>query len=48
VSGTARRVAAGDPGDPLPVLPYPADLPAVYAQRLADGGERRYGAAGIA
>lgn len=42
------RIAAGDSGDALLVQPYPADLPAVYAQRLADMGERRYGAAGIA
>lgn len=42
-----RRIAAGDSGDPLPVPPYPADLPAVYAGRLADMGERRYGAAGV-
>jgi nitroreductase len=42
------RIAAGDSGDPLLVQPYPADLPAIYAQRLADAGERRYGAAGIA
>jgi nitroreductase len=42
------RIAAGDSGDPLPVQPYPADLPSVYAQRLTDGAERRYGAAGIA
>lgn len=47
-SRVRRRVAAGDSGDPLPVLPYPADLPAVYARRLADAGGRRYGAAGIA
>jgi nitroreductase len=43
-----RRIAAGDSGDPLPVQPYPTVLPAIYAQRLADMGERRYGAAGIA
>lgn len=42
------RIAAGDCGDSVPVQPYPADLPAIYAQRLADLGERRYGAAGIA
>jgi len=47
-SRVRRRIAAGDSGDPLPVQPYPADLPAVYAQRLADAGGRRYGAAGIA
>jgi nitroreductase len=47
-SRVRRRIAAGDRGDPLPVLPYPAALPAVYAQRLTDMGERRYGAAGIA
>jgi nitroreductase len=47
-SRVRRRVAAGDSGDPRPVPPYPADLPARYAQRLADMGERRYGAAGIA
>jgi len=45
---SAGRIAAGDSGDPLPVQPYPADLPVIYAQRLADIGERRYGAAGIA
>jgi nitroreductase len=43
-----RRIAAGDSGDPRPVQPYPAALPDIYAQRLADMGERRYGAAGIA
>lgn len=47
-SRVRRRIAAGDRGDPLPVRPYPADLPAIYAQRLADMGERRYGAVGIA
>jgi nitroreductase len=47
-SRVRRRIAVGDSGDPLPVQPYPADLPAIYAQRLADGGERRYGAAGVA
>jgi nitroreductase len=47
-SRVRRRTAAGDSGDPLPVRPYPAALPAVYAQRLADAGERRYGAARIA
>jgi nitroreductase len=47
-SRTRRRIAAGDSGDLLPVQPYPAELPAIYAQRLADMGERRYGAAGIA
>jgi nitroreductase len=47
-SRVRRRIEAGDHGDPLPVQPYPADLPAIYAQRLADMGERRYGAAGIA
>ena len=47
-SRVRRRIAAGDSGDPPPVQPYPADLPASYAQRLADAGERRYGAAGIA
>jgi len=47
-SRVRRRIEAGDSGDPLPVQPYPADLSAVYAQRLADAGERRYGAAGIA
>lgn len=46
-SRVRRRIEAGDSGDPLPVQPYPADLSAVYAQRLADMGERRYGAAGI-
>jgi nitroreductase len=47
-SRVRRRIAAGDSGDPLPVPPYPADLPASCAQRLADMGERRYGAAGVA
>jgi nitroreductase len=47
-SRVRRRIAAGDAGDPLPVLPYPAALPVSYAQRLADIAERRYGAAGIA
>lgn len=47
-SRVRRRIAAGDPGDQLPVRPYPAALPAVYAQRLADMGARRYGAVGIA
>jgi nitroreductase len=47
-SRVRRRVEAGDSGDPLAVQPYPAALPAIYARRLADMGERRYGAAGIA
>ncbi|MGH3250455.1 MAG: nitroreductase [Trebonia sp.] len=47
-SRVRRRIAAGDSGDLLPVRPYPAELPAVYAQRLADMGGRRYGAVGIA
>jgi nitroreductase len=47
-SRVRRRIGAGDSGDPLPVQPYPAALPATYAQRLAEMGERRYGAAGIA
>ncbi|HEY3954123.1 MAG TPA: nitroreductase [Streptosporangiaceae bacterium] len=47
-SRVRRRIAAGDSGDPPPVPPYPAVLPAVYAARLADMGERRYGAAGVA
>jgi nitroreductase len=47
-SRVRQRIAAGDSGDPLPVQPYPADLPAIYAQRLADAGGRRYGAVGIA
>ena len=47
-SRVRRRVAAGDSGDPLLVPPYPADLPPVYAERLADMGERRYGAVGVA
>jgi nitroreductase len=47
-SRVRRRIAADDHGDALPVQPYPADLPAIYARRLADMGERRYGAAGIA
>lgn len=47
-SRVRRRIAAGDSGDPRPVQPYPAGLPAIYAQRLADMGARRYGATGIA
>ena len=47
-SAVRRRIAAGDSGDPVPVRPYPAVLPASYAQRLADMGARRYGAVGIA
>ena len=47
-SRVRRRVAAGDGGDPLPVRPCPAALPAIYAERLADMGQRRYGAAGVA
>ncbi|HET9898981.1 MAG TPA: nitroreductase family protein [Streptosporangiaceae bacterium] len=47
-SRVRQRIAAGDHGDPLPVAPYPAALPAIYAQRLADAGERRYGAVGVA
>jgi nitroreductase len=43
-----KRIAAGDSGDHLPVRPYLADLPTVYARRLADMGERRYGAVGLA
>jgi nitroreductase len=43
-----RRVAAGDPGDRLPVPPYPLPLPACYAQRLTDMGARRYAAVGVA
>jgi nitroreductase len=46
-SRVRRRIAAGDSGDPPPVRPYPAALPATYAQRLTDMGERRYGAVGI-
>jgi nitroreductase len=46
-SRVRRRIAAGDSGDPPPVRPYPAALPATYAQRLRDMGERRYGAVGI-
>ena len=47
-SRVRRRSAACDSCDPLPVRPYPDALPAIYAQRLADMGERRYGAAGVA
>ncbi|HEY6493516.1 MAG TPA: nitroreductase [Trebonia sp.] len=43
-----QRVAAGDPGDRPPVLPYPLPLPASYARRLDDMGARRYGAVGVA
>jgi nitroreductase len=42
-----RRIAAGDRGDQLQVLPYPSTLPDVYAARLEDMGTRRYGAVGI-
>jgi nitroreductase len=41
------RVAAGDPGDAVPVLPYPEALPARLAERLEDMGARRYGAVGV-
>ncbi|HEX4062514.1 MAG TPA: nitroreductase [Streptosporangiaceae bacterium] len=47
-SRVRQRIASGDHGDLLPVAPYPAALPVIYAQRLADAGERRYGAVGIA
>jgi nitroreductase len=47
-SRVRRRIAAGDCGDQLPVPPYPSALPNVYAERLADMGERRYGAVGVA
>jgi nitroreductase len=47
-SRVRQRTATGDSGDQLPVQPYPTALPAVYAQRLADMGARRYGAVGIA
>jgi nitroreductase len=47
-SRVRRRITAGDCGDRPPVPPYPTALPAVYAKRLADMGERRYGAVGIA
>jgi nitroreductase len=47
-SRVRRSIAAGGCADSPPVRPYPADLPALYAQRLADMGERRYGAAGVA
>ena len=47
-SRVRRRIRAGDSGDQPPVKPYPSALPAVYAQRLADMGQRRYGAVGIA
>lgn len=43
-----RRVNAQDRGDPPPVPPYPASLPARYAQRLDEMGQRRYGALGVA
>lgn len=43
-----RRIATGDSGDRLSVQPYPTVLPGVFAERLADMGERRYGAVGIA
>ena len=42
------RVAAGDPGDPPPVPPYPLPLADRYAERLDDMGARRYGAVGVA
>lgn len=41
------RLAAGDSGDPPPVLPYPSSLDDPYAGRLADMGARRYGAIGV-
>jgi nitroreductase len=47
-SRVRQRIATGDSGDQLPVQPYPTALPAIYAQRLADMGARRYGAVGIA
>ena len=47
-SRVRHRIAAGDRGDPPPVRPYPAALPAIYAERLADMGQRRYGAVGVA
>jgi nitroreductase len=43
-----RRVAAGDPGDRLPVPPYPLPLPDCHAGRLDDVGARRYAAVGVA
>jgi nitroreductase len=42
-----ERIAAGDRGDDLLVLPYPSTLPDVYAARLDDMGTRRYGAVGV-
>ncbi|MCV7381765.1 NADH dehydrogenase [Mycobacterium alsense] len=43
----ALRVASGDPGDALEVDAYPAKLESPYRERLADFGQRRYGALGI-
>jgi nitroreductase len=43
----AQRVAAGDTGDPLEVASYPVPLGSPYQERLADFGQRRYGAAGV-
>jgi nitroreductase len=42
-----ERIAVGDRGDQLLVLPYPSTLPGVYAARLEDMGARRYGAVGV-
>ncbi|MGF2945178.1 nitroreductase [Mycobacterium sp. Lab-001] len=44
----AERVASGDQGDPLEFAMYPNPLEAPYRERLADLGERKYGALGIA
>jgi nitroreductase len=43
-----RRVAAGDPGDPQRVPPYPLPLTDSHARRLDDMGCRRYAAVGVA
>lgn len=43
----AERVAIGDHGDTLEVAIYPTPLEAPYRERLADLGERKYGALGI-
>lgn len=44
----AERVAAGDRGDEPEFEFYPPNMAAIYRERLADMGSRRYGARGIA
>lgn len=43
-----QRIAEGDTGDALAVLPYPDELPERYARRINELGALRYGAVGIA